>query len=340
MLGLSTRLRGLDPGALIGAALAGLAASPAAAVTYTIDVANPLDIGSVVSATAGDTVFRINPASGVVAPVSGSGRRISTTNVRASVTVGCKPSRANETNCQTDNIRIRVGTIGAVLGRARALNNFSVAMGTATLAAPPTGTNPLSFQIGPVGTNQSKTFFIGADFGVAGDDSGLASGPGENGFYVYVVDAVGFQLAGDTDKGRVKALRALAIAKGSDLNFGAIQRPGAGTSTVTINAANGQRSIVGGAVGFPTPAPTAASFTVSGEGGQTFSLTIPATVNLTGPGALTVNLTNTAVPAPSLSGTLGGAGTYGFRVGGDLPLSPTTPTGTYAGVFVVSLDYN
>jgi hypothetical protein len=184
------------------------------------------------------------------------------------------------------------------------------------------------------------TFFVGADFPVAGDDSGLASGNGENSFYVYVVDANGLQTAGDTDKGKVKAFRALSIAKTADLNFGRIQIPPTGSSTITLNAGTGSRTVTGGGFAYPTPAPTTAAFTVSGEGGQQFSLSIPSTFNLTGPSTIPVSVTDTAPNSPSLSGGLGGAGTYSFTIGGSFTITNTTPTGAYSGTLTVSLDYN
>ena len=311
-------------------------ARPSNATTYTLDISGPLDIGSVVSASAGDTVFQINPASGFVTVQSGFGRRITNSSVRVTVTISCKPAQSSQGNCQVSNIPIQVGAIGGISGRARALTNFTVAMGTAVLLTPPSGTNPISFQIGPIGPNQSKTFFLGADFPVAGNDSSLPSGAGSNGFYANITGVV----IGDTDKGRVNAFRALAITKVSDLNFGTIQLPSSGTSTVTLNPATGRRTITGNGVGFPTPAPTTAVFAVSGEGGQAFSLSIPTTTNVVGPSTLAVALTNNATGSPTLSGALGAGGTYPFAVGGSLSLAPTTPAGAYSGVFVISLDYN
>lgn len=320
--------------------LAALAAPAAQAADYTLNVADPLDLGSVASGASGDTVFRINPSTGTVTVQSGGGRRLSTNAVRSEARVTCKPARPDDNACNTQNVSIRIGTIGALFGRARALNNFTVVMGTATLVAPPAGTNPLGFQLAPIGNNTPRNFFVGADFPVAGDDSGLASGNGENSFYVYVVDANGLQTAGDTDKGKVKAFRALSIAKTADLNFGRIQIPPTGSSTITINANTGARTVTGGGFAYPTPAPTRAAFTVSGEGGQQFSLSIPSTLNLTGPSTLPVSLTDTAPNSPSLSGGLGGAGTYSFTIGGSFTVTNTTPTGAYSGILTVSLDYN
>lgn len=326
--------------AVIGALAALLMIGQAQAATYTVNVGNPLDLGSVAAAPSGDTVFRINPATGAVTVVSGTGRRITSGSVRALVTVTCRPSRADDGKCQSDNVPIQVGVIGQLTGRARALSNFTVAMGTAVQVGPSSGTTPLNFTIGPIGNNQSKTFFVGADFAVAGDDSGLASGPGENAFFAYALDPGGLVMGGDTDRGRVRAFRALAVAKTADLNFGRIQLPTSGQSTVTLNASTGARTVSGTGFGFPTPTPTRAAFTINGEGGQVVSVSIPGAFNLTGPATLPVTVTHTAAAMPTLSGAVGAAGAYSFQVGGSLTLSPTTPTGSYSGTLTVSVDYN
>ncbi|WP_293898881.1 DUF4402 domain-containing protein [Phenylobacterium sp.] len=323
-----------------GFACALLAAPAASAASYVVNIGGGLDLQSVATAAAGDTVFRINPSSGAVTVQSGAGRRLSTTSVRGQVTITCKPSRPTDTACTTANVPMRIGTIGPLIGRARALTNFTVAMGTASVVGPPTGTNPLGFQLAPPGDNTPKTFFVGADFPVAGDDAPLASGNGENSFYVYAVDPAGLEMAGDSDKGKVKALRALAVAKTADLSFGRIQIPPSGASTISLNASTGTRTVTGGAFAFPTPAPTRGAFTVTGEGGQQVSLTIPTTFNLTGPSTIPVTVTNTAPPSPSLSGGLGSGGTYSFTIGGSFAISNTTPTGAYSGVLTVSIDYN
>lgn len=321
-------------------AAAALTAAPVAAATYMINVEGPMDLGSVVAGASGNTVFRIAPTTGSVSVQSGSGRRISTGSARSQVSIMCRPGRAGDTKCQTDNISIRIGAVAAMTGRARALTNFTVAMGTATPVGAPTGANPLSFQIAPPGDNVMKTFFVGADFPVAGDDSGLPSGPGENNFFVTIVDINGLTLSSDTDRGRLQAYRSLAIAKTADLSFGRIQLPTSGSSTISLDAATGSRTVTGLAFGYPTPAATRAAFNITGEGGQQVSLSVPPTITLSGPSTLTVNVTDTAPAAPTLSGTLGAGGAYSFTVGGDFTISNTTPPGAYTGVLSVSVDYN
>lgn len=320
----------------------GMCALPAAAeaATWTVNVTGPIELGSVAAASTGDTVFRVDAASGAVSVVSGTGRRLSGGSARVQVDVSCRPGRGVDLACTSNNVQMRIGLLGAITGRARAFSAFNVAMGTATMIAPPTGGNPLEFTLAPVGDNSVKTFFVGADFPVAGDESSLPSGLGENGFYVYAVTPTGATLAGDADKGKVTAYRSLSIAKTADLSFGRIQIPASGSSTVTLNASNGNRTVSGNAIAYPTPAPTRGAFTISGEGGQQVSLSIPTTIQLSGPDTLTLDVTSNAQNAPRLSGSLGTAGTYGFQVGGSFTITPATPVGAYAGVLTVSVDYN
>ncbi|MBW8814398.1 MAG: DUF4402 domain-containing protein [Caulobacterales bacterium] len=325
---------------LLGCVVLALAA-PAAAGTYAVTILGPMDLGTVVTAATGDTIFRIDAGTGSAIVQSGSGRRVSTASARSQVQISCRPDRVGDTSCDTDKVPVRIGAIGALTGRARTLRNFTAGINGATMAGPPSGSAPLSFKLGPIGGSGSTTLSIGADFAVAGDDSGLPSGDGANSFYVDVTDNSGqHQLAGDTNNGKVRALRALAIAKMTDLNFGRIQRPTNGASTVTLSAATGARSVSGNGAGFATPAPTVAAFTVSGEGGQQVSLTVPTQFNLTGPATLSVTVNTTASATPTLSGTLGSGGTYGFSVGGAFAITNATPVGAYAGVLAVSVDYN
>lgn len=325
---------------LLLALAAALIPGAATAATWTVNITGPIDLGQVSAAPSGDTVFHVDSATGAVTVVSGAGRRLTGGGARVQVDVSCRPSRGVDNACTDNNVPMRIGVIGAVTGRARAFTAFNVTMGTAALVSGPTGTNPLQFTLAPVGNNTVKTFFVGADFPVAGDDSGLASGLSENAFYVYAVDGAGATLAGDADKGKVTVYRSLAVAKTADLNFGRIQIPSSGSSTVTLKANNGSRTVTGNAVAYATPAPTRGAFTISGEGGQQVSLTVPTTIQLTGPGVLAVTVEHDAQTTPRLSGNLGAGGTYGFNVGGSFTITPTTPTGAYSGILTVSVDYN
>ncbi|MEW5687761.1 MAG: DUF4402 domain-containing protein [Pseudomonadota bacterium] len=324
------------------ALLVALIPASAAAATYTVKVQGPLNLGTVAAAPTGDTVFRIDSGGGGVSVVSGAGRRVSNGAANAQVTVSCQADRQGETTCADTRVVIKIGTIGSLTGRARALTNFTVAMGTAVLAVAPTGTNPLTFELAPPGENSPKTFTVGADFPIAGDDSNLASGAAQNSFYVYVLASDGQMQAGDSERGRATVLRSVAVAKTADLSFGRIQRPTTGSNTVTLNATSGARTLsgAGNAFLYPTPAPVRAGFTITGEGGQQVSISVPAAMALTGPGTIPVTLTDTAPDTRSLGGSAGSQASYSFTVGGSFALSPTTPVGDYSGVLSVSVDYN
>lgn len=318
-----------------------LAPAIASAATWTLNITGPIELGTVVAAPIGNTVFRVDPNSGAVTVQSGNGRRVNGGPARVRVDISCQPGRGVDTACQTTNIPIRIGVIATVSGRARAFSAFNVYLDSASLAGPITGSNPLMFTLAPLGDNVVKTFYVGADFPVAGDDSGLPTGLGENFFYVYALNGAGVTVAGDTDKGRVTVLRGLSIGPTSPLSFGRIQVPTSGTSTVTLDATTGARTVSGSAVAYSTPAPTRAAFTIAGEGGQQVSINVPSTITLNGPsGSLSVTTSKTAPATTALSGVLGAPGSYSFNVGGSFTLTPTTPTGAYSGVLTVSADYN
>ncbi len=150
--------------------------------------------------------------------------------------------------------------------------------------------------------------------------------------------------ASTTGQGSITVIRPLTITKNADLKFGAVVRPSTGAGTVAVSAA-GARTVAGGVVGLASgDTPQAAQFTVDGEGGQSISITIPATFTMAnGTDSLTVTTTNNLVGAAgsqNLSNALGSAGTLAFRVGGSVPVASTTATGAYTGTFTVSAAYN
>lgn len=149
-----------------------------------------------------------------------------------------------------------------------------------------------------------------------------------------------FAQASDSEltTGSTRILQAISMAKASDLQFGAIVRPSAGSSTITVAAASNTRTVSGTGVGvtsgnFPV---TRATYNVTGEAGQTFSIDVPTTFSMTHATApaITVNLTPEAT-----SGTLTG-GAASFGVGGNFVISDATATGAYSGNFTVTVAYN
>ena len=143
--------------------------------------------------------------------------------------------------------------------------------------------------------------------------------------------------------GSVKIIQPLSLAKDTDLAFGSVVKPNSGSNTVAIDASNGARDLTGGGDAALAPSTSGrATYTVTGEGGQTFSISTPASFDMTRQGGsetLTVALTKSAATG-TISGSLGASGTATFGVGGSFSVASTTATGSYSGAFDVTVAYN
>ena len=322
---------------LLALAIQGMALSAQAASSYTVQVSPNADLGVVTSAASGDTVFRVDPNTGAVTTISGTATRSNNTSTRAMVTLSCTAAVAGD--C-TKNVTVTLTSAGSPTGRARALARIAFVMGTAVLAGAPPPPTSVSFTIAGVGASSSKTFFVGADMGVAGDDSGLSTGLAEADFNINAAEAGGGPTAGGTGRFLATVIRSIAISKVSDLVFGRVATPAAGSGTVVIDAATGAQSSTNGVATFASPSPSRAAFNVTGEGGQAFSVTVPASFVMSGPQSMTVTTTSSVTGSPLLSGSLGSGGSFTFGVGGSAPISSTTLNGDYAGSFTVTVAYN
>jgi len=122
----------------------------------------------------------------------------------------------------------------------------------------------------------------------------------------------------------------IAVTQDTALAFGNIG-PSAAAGTVIVSLA-GAQSVTGGVTALGGTV-AAGAFTVTGASGATYSVTIPGTVSLTGPGtAMEVTLTDPG------SGTLTG-GTDTFNVGGSLAVGANQTAGSYSGTYTVSVNY-
>jgi hypothetical protein len=331
-------MRRPSSGLLLALLISAVGFHEVAAQTYTVAIsASTPDFGNVVSATTGSTTFRAAASTGAVTKEAGTGARVSTTTTRATVTITC----SNVNACTTSNVAVRIGSVGTPSGRAGALTAFSAASGTATITGAQTGTNPLNFTLMPLPKTGGQTFYVGVDMPILAEDSGRATGAASSGFYVYAVKSGSTPTAGSTAGLAIaRVYRPISMTLNSNLGFGRVVRPATGSGTVTVNALTAARTLTAGAA-LSTPTPTRASYTVTGEGGQAFSIAVPTsfTMNATG-GSLTVSTSTTASGSQVLSSALGSAGTYGFGVGGSFPLASTTAPGSYSGTFSVTVQYN
>jgi hypothetical protein len=316
-----------------------LPAVSAYAQTYTVDSVTTVSLGNVGAAASGTTTFTVNPATGVITTASGSGGLVGAPTGRSLVTVSCS---AGSGNCNS-NVVITIASTGTPTGRAAALQNFTVSTSGATAnitTAPGTG-NPITFTIQNVPNNNSRTFYVGFNFPI---NSTGTTGSASSSFSVTASKSGGGGTNGsNTGSATANVFRAISISKTADLAFGKIIRPSTGAGTVSLSAA-GVRTVTGtGALAFASPAPTRATFTVGGEGGQAVTVTIPTTFTMTsGANTLTVTTASTGGGAQTLSSTLGNAGSNptAIAVGGSFPMSSATPTGAYTGTFTVTVQYN
>ena len=250
-------------------------ASADAGGAYTVSVKPNVALGNMTSGSTGDTLFRIDPASGSVTLISGTGNRSSNAPARAVVTISCAAFQA--TDCNKDVI-VKLGPVGSTIGRGRSLTNIQFAMGTAVLTG---SSGPLTFTIGPIGPNSSKTVYVGADFSIGGDDSGLATGLAESDFFAWAAETPTQPTTGSIGRIQAQVFRGLAI-----------------------------------------------------------TISVPATISMSGPQSMLVTTTNSASASPVLSGAIGAQGAYAFGVGGAAPINASTQIGAYTGSFTVTVSYN
>ena len=141
--------------------------------------------------------------------------------------------------------------------------------------------------------------------------------------------------------GTTQIIRPIAIAKDADLAFGTIIRPTSGTGSIAIaNSADSVTAGSGAASGGGTV--SRAKFSITGEGGQTVSISVPASFDLSGPSAstLTVTLDGDLGASTTLSNSLGSEGSASLNVGGSFSLPSTQTLGAYSGSFQVDVAYN
>jgi hypothetical protein len=309
-----------------------LSAGSAAAQTFTTGASGPA-LGNVAAGSSGDTVFEIDASTGLVTVGSGFGQRVSIGAAYGVATISC----GNTNSCNGAYANVKIGSLNTSTGRAGFLSNFTVAPGSGT----PTnisGTDPVSFRIGPFTKNSSLTVQFGADFPIK---SSGTTGAAQSRFYVSAVASPSTPSSTGTARNATATVyRAISLAKNANLSFGRIVRPNSGDGWVEL-APTGARTN-SGAVWLLTPSPTRAQYTVSGEGGRVLDVDIPATFQMTSPGggSVTVTTNNNLAATPTLGSSLGNAGTLSFFVGGRLDLDSDTPGGAYTGTFVVTTSYN
>ena len=157
----------------------------------------------------------------------------------------------------------------------------------------------------------------------------------------FTTNAVAQSTATTTAETSAKVIKPITITKNVDMNFGNLVAIVAGGSIVlpTTAVRTGDAAILAG----PDGAPTAASFTVTGETDYTYSITLPASVVLTdtvSATTMTVNAFN-STPTVAAGGTLTGGSETVF-VGATLNVGALQAAGVYSNAtdLVVTVNYN
>lgn len=144
----------------------------------------------------------------------------------------------------------------------------------------------------------------------------------------------------------VRIIQPISLTLVNNLAFGTVVRPTTGTYTVTMGVGSDTPSGTGGTGGalLATGTRTRASYTATGEGGQTIAITVPASVTMSSGGNnISVTLTGEAA-TDTLTGTIGSTGNFSgdgtFYVGGAFDVTSATVSGNYTGSFSTTIAYN
>lgn len=131
----------------------------------------------------------------------------------------------------------------------------------------------------------------------------------------------------------------ITIAKDVDMNFGNLAVHATTAGTVQMDPASSRTATGGVTLPATTGTVSAAQFTVSGEAGYTYAITLPNSLTIaSGTDNMTVdNFTS----SPASTGLLTG-GTEILTVGATLNVAAAQPSGTYVSAtpFDVTVNYN
>ena len=144
--------------------------------------------------------------------------------------------------------------------------------------------------------------------------------------------------ASATSNATATVVTPIAISNTGDLAFGKLS---AGTGGTVVVGTDGSRSVGGGNVVLLVGgAGSAATFSVTGDGSATYTITLPGSAaTLTREGGAETMSVGTFTSNPSGTGTLS-SGAQTVNVGGTLTVSNAQVVGSYTGTFSVSVEYN
>ena len=132
----------------------------------------------------------------------------------------------------------------------------------------------------------------------------------------------------------------ISIAKVSDMNFGNLAVDAVTGGSVELTPAGNRIPAFGVTLPATTGTVTAAAFTVTGNSGYTYSISLPSNIVLNHSGAFESMMADTFTSTPSGTGTLTG-GTEDITVGATLWVAAGQLDGVYTSSnFDVTVNYN
>ncbi len=132
----------------------------------------------------------------------------------------------------------------------------------------------------------------------------------------------------------------ITITKTTDMNFGNVAVQAATGGTVVMTPAGSRSATLGVTLPGTPGTVSAASFTVNGEAGYTYAITLPVSVTISDNASHSMTV-NTFTSTPTPTGLLTG-GTQTLDVGATLNVAAGQAAGTYTSgtPFTVTVNYN
>lgn len=135
----------------------------------------------------------------------------------------------------------------------------------------------------------------------------------------------------------VTIVKPMALTKTADLVFGSLA-PTKKAGTVTMSPAGIRTSK--DVILSPTATGHAATFNLTGIANAIFSIILPHSTTLTGPGASMKVSAFTSTPSQRRPVTFNRNGTATLAIGAKLAVGANQTPGTYTGIFSITVNYN
>jgi hypothetical protein len=158
----------------------------------------------------------------------------------------------------------------------------------------------------------------------------------------FSVSSFGQVTASATANASATIIAPITLTWVSDLNFGNVVTSAA-TGTVTLDAAGTRTAGAGASILAAQPGTvTVANFTVGGNVGWNYAITLPGSVSIDDPGLGDPMTVDTFTSTPTTSGTIGAGGTQTLTVGATLHVGANQVAGVYTSAtpFTVTVNYN